>query len=72
MSEEGGVSQFLEYLGLQEFISRFKEHGFDRVRDVLCLDDEDLAMLIPDEMQQASYITALHKGTFSKIFRYDS
>lgn len=64
MSEQGSVSQFLEYLGLQDFISRFLEHGFDRVCDVLCLDDEDLAILIPDEKKQVSYITALHKGTF--------
>ena len=63
MSEEGSVSQCLESLGLQEFVSRFLERGFDRMRDILCLDDEDLTMLVPDEKLQANYKTALHKGT---------
>lgn len=56
------MRQVLETLGLQEFVSRFIERGFNRVHDVFCLDDEDLAMLIPDEKKQANYIASLHKG----------
>lgn len=62
MSQEVSISQVLESLGLQELLSGFMERGFDRVCDILCLDQEDLAMLIPDEKQQASFMTALQQG----------
>ncbi|KAJ7357639.1 hypothetical protein OS493_023770 [Desmophyllum pertusum] len=61
MSKEGSVSQCLESLGLQEFTARLMDHGFDRLCDILCLDDDDLAMLIPDELTKAKYKTALHQ-----------
>lgn len=56
------MSQCLESLGLQEFTARLMDHGFDRLCDILCLDDDDLAMLIPDELTKAKYKTALHQG----------
>ncbi|XP_015770291.1 PREDICTED: ankyrin repeat and SAM domain-containing protein 1A-like isoform X2 [Acropora digitifera] len=61
MSLEGSVSQFLESLGLQEFTPSFMKHGFDRVQDVLCLDDQDLALVIPDEKKRGNFIKTLRK-----------
>lgn len=61
------MRQFLESLGLQEFFPRFTEHGFDLVQDVFRLEDEDLAMLIPDEKHQANFRAALHKGTVKTL-----
>ena len=57
------MSQFLESLGLHEFTPRFMKHGFDRVQDVLCLDDQDLVLVIPDEKKRGNFITTLRKGT---------
>ncbi|KAL9973116.1 hypothetical protein ACROYT_G019531 [Oculina patagonica] len=61
MSEEGSVSQCLELLGLQEFGSVLAKNGFDRLHDILRLDDDDFAMLISDEEIKAKYKTALHQ-----------
>ncbi|XP_029182756.2 uncharacterized protein LOC114950779 isoform X2 [Acropora millepora] len=61
MSLEGSVSQFLESLGLHEFTPSFMKHGFDRVQDVLCLDDQDLALVIPDEKKRGNFIKTLRK-----------
>lgn len=57
------MSQFLESLGLHEFTPSFMKHGFDRVQDVLCLDDQDLALVIPDEKKRGNFIKTLRKGT---------
>ena len=62
MSEEGSVSQCLELLGLQEFGAELVNLGFDRLNDILCLDEEDFAKLTSDEDVKAKYRTALHQG----------
>lgn len=62
MSEKGTVSQCLELLGLQEFASQLEDLGFDRLYDILCLDDDDFAKLICDEEIKARYKTALQQG----------
>lgn len=63
-SEEGRVSQLLKQLGLQDFSSRFSERGYDRVCDILYLENEDLTSIIHDEKLQSSYRAALQKGTW--------
>jgi len=62
MSEEGSVSQCLEMLGLQEFAPQLMDQGFDRLHDILSLDEDDFAMLIRDEEVQTRYKTALQQG----------
>lgn len=62
MSEEGSVSQCLEMLGLQEFAPQLMDQGFDRLHDILSLDEDDFAMLIRDEEVKARYKTALQQG----------
>ena len=62
MSEKGGVSQCLKLLGLQEFAPQLMDHGFDQLHDILCLDEEDFAMLIRDEEISTRYKTALQQG----------
>ena len=63
-SEEGSVSQLLKQLGLQDFSSRFSGRGYDRVCDILYLENEDLTSLIQDEKLQSCYRAALQKGTW--------
>lgn len=62
MSEEGSVSQCLEMLGLQEFAPQLMDQGYDRLHDILSLDEDDFAMLIRDEEVQTRYKTALQQG----------
>jgi len=62
MSEEASVSQCFELLGLQEFAHQLMDHGFDQLHDVLCLDEDDFAMLIDDEEIKTRYKTALQEG----------
>ena len=62
MSEEGSVSQCLELLGLQEFAPQLMDQGFDRLHDILSLDEDDFAMLIRDEEVKTRYKTALQQG----------
>lgn len=66
MSREGSVSQFLESLGLQEFAPGFIKHGFDRVQDLFCLDNQDAALVIPDDRKREIFIRTLRKGTVAK------
>ncbi|XP_068701385.1 ankyrin repeat and SAM domain-containing protein 1A-like [Montipora capricornis] len=61
MSREGSVSQFLESLGLQEFAPGFIKHGFDRVQDLFCLDNQDAALVIPDDRKREFFIRTLRK-----------
>lgn len=63
-SEEGSVRQLLKQLGLQDFSSSFCGCGYDRVCDILYLENEDLITLIHDEKLQSSYRAALQKGTW--------
>lgn len=56
------MRQYLESIGLQDFCVQLENHGFDRLNDILCLDDDDLAMLIPDEESKTKYKTALRQG----------
>lgn len=62
MSEKGTVSQCLELLGLQEFAPQLEDLGFDRLQDILCLDEDDFAKLICDEEIKTRYKTALQQG----------
>lgn len=56
------MSQCLELLSLQEFAPQLMDHGFDRLHDILCLDQDDFAMLIRDEEMKTRYKTALQQG----------
>lgn len=56
------MSHCLGLLGLQEFGAQLVNHGFDRLHDILRLDDDDFAMLISDEEIKAKCKTALHQG----------
>lgn len=67
MSEEGSVSQCLEMLGLQEFAPQLMDQGFDRLHDILSLDEDDFAMLIRDEEVQTRYKTALQQGNDMQV-----
>lgn len=62
MSEESTVCQCLELLGLQEFAVQLVDLGFDRLHDILCLDEDDFAKLICDEEIKTRYKTALQQG----------
>ena len=62
MSEKGTVSQCLELLGLQEFAPQLEDLGFDRLQDILCLDEDDFAKLICDEEIKTRYKTAQQQG----------
>lgn len=61
------MSHCLGLLGLQEFGAQLVNHGFDRLHDILSLDDDDFAMLISDEEIKAKYKTALHQGKTSQF-----
>lgn len=61
------MSQCLELLGLQEFGTELVNRGFDRLHDILRLDDDDFAMLISDEEIKAKYKTALHQGNDKQL-----
>ena len=62
------MSQCLELLGLQEFATQLEDHGFDRLNDILCLDDKDFALLlIPDEEIKTRYKTALQQGNNTQV-----
>lgn len=56
------MSQCLELLGLQEFGAELVNLGFDRLYDILRLDEEDFAKLTSDENIKAKYKTALQQG----------
>lgn len=61
------MSQCLELLGLQEFATQLEDHGFDRLHDILGLDDNDFAILIPDGEIKTRYKTALQQGNNMQV-----
>ena len=62
MSLEGSMRHYLESVGLREICLQLEGHGFNQLSDILSMDDEDLAAVIPDDESKKKFKTALHQG----------
>ncbi|XP_022807591.1 uncharacterized protein LOC111344613 [Stylophora pistillata] len=61
MSLEGSMRNYLESVGLREICLKMESHGFNQISDILSMDDEDLAVAIPDEESKMKFKTVLHQ-----------
>ena len=62
MSLEGSMRHYLESVGLREIYLQLEGHGFNQLSDILSMDDEDLAAVIPDDESKKKFKTTLHQG----------
>ena len=56
------MRHYLESVGLREICLQLEGHGFNQLGDILSMDDEDLAAVIPDDESKKKFKTILHQG----------
>lgn len=56
------MRHYLESVGLREIYLQLEGHGFNQLSDILSMDDEDLAAVIPDDESKKKFKTTLHQG----------
>ena len=56
------MRHYLESVGLREICLHLEGHGFNQLSDILSMDDEDLAAVIPDDESKKKFKTTLHQG----------
>ncbi|CAH3125948.1 unnamed protein product [Pocillopora meandrina] len=61
MSLEGSMRHYLESVGLREICLQLEGHGFNQLSDILSMDDDDLAAVIPDDESKKKFKTILHQ-----------